>query len=299
MTDPFEFEPEVETTASYLCFDGDWTDRYLQNLSKKAPLLTAQEEMELGKRMEQGDKEARQKLITANLRLVVHIAKRYAGRPGLSFLDLIQEGNVGLIRAVDKFNWRLGYRFSTYATWWIRQAVLQAFSEHDRLIRLPGHVIDSVTKLRKVLDDIKEQQGRTPSESELAQLLKMSEKKVGRLLRMSQKPFSLESELNNGEDDSQTLADVIPFEEPSAEDRLIHMQSKGLLDSALLDVLKNNERDILLKRFGMIGNPETGKKWTLEQLGEQYGVTRECIRQTEKRTISKLRSVFLLQQMVE
>lgn len=278
----------------------DWADKYLQSLRQKAPLLTAQEEIELARRMEAGDKSAREKLITSNLRLVVSIAKRYAGRPGLSFLDLIQEGNVGLIRAVEKYNWRLGYRFSTYATWWIRQSVLQAFSEHDRAIRLPGHIIDAIAKLRKLLDEEKERSGRVPSETELAEKMGMSVKKVSHLLRIAQKPLSLEAEVcGSDESGNQSLSELIPTDDAPVEDTLFERDSKTFLFLALNTTLEPKEREIIQKRFGMVANGHGNGKWTLEQLGEQFGVTRECIRQTEKRALSKLKSAFALQQMVD
>ena len=299
--DAVEFE--VEPIQNYEDGHYDWLDRYLKVLSRKSTLLTKTEELALAQRMSMGDQDARQKLITANLRLVVSIAKRYAGRPGLSFMDLIQEGNVGLIRAVEKYDWKLGYRFSTYATWWIRQAVLQAFSEHDRAIRLPGHIIDAISKLRKAMDDLKEQTGRQPSHAELAQKLKMSEKKVSQLIRIAQKPVSIEAEVSGNEESGQSLADIIPHDAPSVEDRLTKEDRSRVLFIALKTELKPKEREILEKRYGMIGQAEIGRsacqKWTLEELGQQYGVTRECIRQTEKRALSKLHRAFLHQQMVD
>lgn len=277
----------------------DWVDRYLRQLSQKSALLTKQEEIELARRMEEGDEAAKSQLILSNLRLVVNIAKRYAGRPGLSFLDLIQEGNVGLIRAVEKYNWRLGYRFSTYATWWIRQSVLQAFSEHDRPIRLPSHVIDAIGKLRKAIDAERERSGKTPGEAELAKLLGMSPKKVGHLLRISQKLVSLEAEIPGADDTSQKLVDLIPAEEAAIEDQLFKQDCKSFLYLALHSELNSKEREILQKRYGMKQGNGSDKTWTLERLGTQYGVTRECIRQTEKRAVLKLRSAFLHHQMVD
>lgn len=280
-------------------FSRDWTDCYLQKLSRRADLLTKDQELALAQRMEQGDRIAKQKLITANLRLVVSIAKKYAGRPGLSFLDLIQEGNVGLMKAVEKYNWRFGCRFSTYATWWIKQSVLQAFSEHDRPIRLPGHVIDSISKLRKILIEEQEQHGRIPSEAELAQRMGMSVKKISHLLRMSQKPLSLEAEVAGADDAAQTLADMIPNADTAVEDTLCHKSHQQFLYIAFNSELNSKEQEILRKRYGISSPNDEEKKWTLEQLGAEFGVTRECIRQTEKRALTKLRSAFLLQEMVD
>ncbi len=279
--------------------ESDWTDRYLQRLNRKTRLLTREEEFDLARRIEAGDRMAKERLITANLRLVVSIAKKYAGRPGLSFLDLIQEGNVGLIRAVEKYNWRLGYRFSTYATWWIRQAVLQAFSEHDRPIRLPGHVIDAITKLRKLMDEEKENGQKPMSEAELAKALKMSPKKVSHLMRIAQKPLSLEAEVSGADETQQKLADVIPGDTPAIEDTLFNRDCKTFLLMAINQSLDTRESEILKKRFGMLSETDSFQKWTLERLGSQYGVTRECIRQTEKRALSKLKAAFVLQQMVD
>ncbi len=300
--DPMQFDHFDKTEDGHPVYarNGyDWTDHYLQQLSRKSPLLTKEEEIELAKRIERGDLKAKEQLILSNLRLVVSIAKKYAGRPGLSFLDLIQEGNVGLIKAVEKYNWRLGFRFSTYATWWVRQAVLQAFGEHDRPIRLPGHVIDAISKLKKVLDEEKEQNGKIPSEGELAERLKMSEKKVGHLLRIAQKPLSMEAEVAGADDTTQRLSDVIPTDEPSIEDLFFKRDMKSFLYMALSANLNKKEKEILQKRYGMICHPDSNKKWTLEQLGSEFGVTRECIRQTEKRALAKLKSAFILQQMVD
>lgn len=293
------FEDDFNVSPVYLNDDSDWTHRYLKTLSKRAPLLNAEEEIALAKRIEMGDKEAKLQLILSNLRLVVSVAKKYAGRPGCAFIDLIQEGNVGLIRAVEKYNWRLGYRFSTYATWWIRQAVLQAFSEHDRPIRLPGHVIDSLTKLKNVVHQSQEENGKILSSAELAQKLKMSERKVNQLLEMSQKPVSLSIEINGQEDASQTLSDLIPHDSPASETILEKQEQLRFLSVAFQSHLDEKEQDILKKRFGLLLSEECRKKWTLEKLGERYGVTRECIRQTEKRALSKLKSAFVLHQMVD
>lgn len=310
MTSNFDFEAELmpfdrlerektDDCHTFISHTDDWADKYLQHLSKNAPLLTKEEEIDLARRAEAGDLQAKHRLITSNLRLVVSIAKKYAGRPGLSFLDLIQEGNVGLIRAVEKYNWRLGFRFSTYATWWIRQSVLQAFSEHDRPIRLPGHAIDAVSKLRKLVDEEKERSGKVLSAAEMAEALKMSEKKVNHLLQIAQKPLSMESEVAGADEVTQSLSDVIPADEPSIEEQLFQQDSRRFLYIALNSELKPQEKEILQKRYGMIPAEGSDKKWTLEKLGDQYGVTRECIRQTEKRALAKLRSAFLHHQMVD
>ncbi len=292
--DSHDFASKPETG-----FSADWTDHYLRYLNRKITLLSKEEEIALAKRIETGDLQAKQRLITSNLRLVVSIAKKYAGRPGLSMLDLIQEGNVGLIRAVEKYDWRLGYRFSTYATWWIRQSVLQAFSEHDRSIRLPGHVIDAITKLRKTIDSEKEKTGNMPSEKQLAEILKVSIKKVQQLIRISQKPVSLESEISGHDQTTQPLSEMIPLEEPAIEDQLFADDSHRFLYLALNQALQPKEREIIQKRYGIGRISEGDPKWTLERLGAQYGVTRECIRQTEKRALLKLRHVFIHHQMVD
>ncbi|MCA9840791.1 MAG: RNA polymerase sigma factor RpoD/SigA [Cyanobacteria bacterium HKST-UBA03] len=296
-------EKTAVPTGSVFSGQRDWTHHYLKQLGHCGKLLTFEEEKALAKAIERGDDAARRQLIHSNLRLVVSIAKKYMGRPGLSFLDLIQEGNVGLIRAVDKFDWRSNCRFSTYATWWIRQAVMQAFAEHDRLIRLPGHVINGVSKLKRAIESEKRRLDRMPTEAELAQKLGLSQKKVRRLMQAMHKPVSLETRVAGSDETDQALGDMIPCETDSIEALLEHDQQKTFLHLSFKTILNQKERDILQKRFGMApgGNPVFGsndvdhQRWTLEALGAEYGVTRECIRQTEKRALAKLKSAFLHQ----
>ncbi len=274
----------------------DGTIRYLKQVSQHASLLSGADEVELAKRMEQGDVFAKRKLIQANLRLVISIAKRYAGR-GAHFLDLVQEGNLGLIKAVERFDYRRGYKFSTYATWWIKQSVLQAFYEHDRTVRLPGHVIDALSKLRKVRSQLQTEWDRHPTDTELASRLGVSVKKVQQLTRISQKTLSLESETVLKDGNTQTLGETLEDESTNPEQELFQQRSVECLRRALQEQLKPREREVLEMRFGLKGAP--AERMTLEQIGRLYGVTRECIRQTEIRALSKLRNSSLFQQIVE
>ena len=303
-TEPLTCQAEVRVLE-------EATVQYLRQIGVKSQLVSAAEEIALAKRIEQGDLNAKRKLIQANLRLVVSIARRYAGR-GVDFLELLQEGNVGLIRAVEKFDHRRGFRFSTYATWWIKQAVGQAFSDYDRSIRLPGHVLDAMNKLKKAREQFLETHGQLPADAELAVITGMSLKKVQHLTVMAQKTVSLESESVMKDGNTQTLAETLEDESPSIEALFFQESARKMLHLALYQTLLPRERDVLRQRYGLEEdgqNPEqeeenpnarssSSKKRTLDEIGRQYGVTRECIRQTEIRAIQKLReSVFLKQIM--
>lgn len=271
--------------------------QYLRWVSKCSDLLSAEEEMALARRVAKGDEAAKRKLAQANLRLVISIARRYAGR-GANFMDLVQEGNVGLMRAVEKFDYRRGFRFSTYASWWIKQAVFQAFAEHDRPIRLPGHVIDGLSKLRQAKQKLKERTGREPGDQELADEMKLSLRKVRQLIRASQKVVSLEAEQVMKDGNSQPLIETIEDESPEIEMELHKKRCLQMLQLAFVSHLDPKERDILQKRFGIAAKDER-KKMTLEEIGKLYGVTRETIRQTELRALAKLRQSEFLKELVE
>jgi RNA polymerase primary sigma factor len=255
---------------------------YLSEIGKVA-LLTAAEEIALGKRIERHDKQAKDRLIAANLRLVVSVARRYSGK-GLSLLDLIQEGNLGLIRAVEKFDYRKGFKFSTYATWWIRQAITRALADQARTIRLPVHMVETTNRLMRVYRQLVQELGREPTPEELAGEMGITAEKVRDLFKVSQHTVSLESPI--GDEDDSELADVIedqdgvePFTATSERVRREQL-------SALLDTLTCRERRVIELRFGLTnGNPQT-----LQEVGKAFDLTRERIRQIEGRTFAKLRS---------
>ena len=254
---------------------------YLKEIGK-VPLLSADEEIELAKKMEKGDEEAKKKLCEANLRLVVSIAKRYVGR-GMLFLDLIQEGNLGLIKAVDKFDWRKGYKFSTYATWWIRQAITRSIADQARTIRIPVHMVETINKLIRVSRQLLQEYGREPSPDEIAAEMDISEDKVREILKIAQEPVSLETPI--GEEEDSHLGDFIPDEEvpAPAEAAAFSMLKEQLV--AVLDTLTEREQKVLKLRFGL----EDGRARTLEEVGKQFDVTRERIRQIEAKALRKLR----------
>lgn len=304
-----DLEPELDIVPATTSPRGlealeDLSVWYLRSVSRQSELIGRDEEVALAQRIETGDLSAKQELAHANLRLVIKIAKRYAGR-GAAFMDLIQEGNLGLMKAIDKFNYRLGYRFSTYATWWIKQSVFQAFAEHDRPIRLPGHVLDSVIKLRKARHVIKEKLDRSATDAELAQHMGVSLKKIQQLSQAAQRMMSLEAEVTLKDGNTQTLGDTIEDDSlPEPDAVMFQTDSLSMLRLALVHHLDDRERDILFRRFGMrtFSDQEqivTKGKMTLEEIGKIYGVTRECVRQTELRAMRKLRSSTFLQQLID
>ena len=259
----------------------DHVKMYLKEIGK-VDLLSADEETELARRMAEGDEEAKKKLAEANLRLVVSIAKRYVGR-GMLFLDLIQEGNLGLIRAVDKFDYTKGYKFSTYATWWIRQAITRAIADQARTIRIPVHMVETINKLVRVSRQLVQELGREPTPEELAQGLNMSVEKVREISKISQEPVSLETPI--GEEEDSHLGDFIPDDDAPAPSEAA---SYVLLKEQLVDVLKTltpREAKVLKLRFGLID----GRQRTLEEVGKEFKVTRERIRQIEAKALRKLR----------
>lgn len=254
---------------------------YLKEIGK-VPLLTAEEEIDLAKRMEDGDEFAKRKLCEANLRLVVSIAKRYVGR-GMLFLDLIQEGNLGLIKAVEKFDWRKGYKFSTYATWWIRQAITRAIADQARTIRIPVHMVETINKLIRVSRQLLQELGREPSPEEIAQEMDMTVEKVRDILKIAQEPVSLETPI--GEEEDSHLGDFIPDDDAPApaEAAAFSMLKEQLIE--VLDTLTPREQKVLKLRFGL----EDGRARTLEEVGKKFDVTRERIRQIEAKALRKLK----------
>lgn len=254
---------------------------YLKEIGS-VPLLSAEEEMELAKRTAEGDERAKKRLSEANLRLVVSIAKRYLGR-GMHFLDLIQEGNLGLIKAVEKFDYSKGFKFSTYATWWIRQAITRAIADQARTIRIPVHMVETMNKVKRVSGQLLHNNGQEPTPEEIAQELKISPEKVREIMKASQDPVSLETPI--GEEDDSHLGDFIPDGDAPAP---VEEASNTLLKEQLLEVLDTltpREKKVLQMRFG-IGN---GKPKTLEEVGKEFDVTRERIRQIEAKALRKLR----------
>ena len=254
---------------------------YLKEIGK-VPLLTAEEEIEIAKRLEQGDESAKQKLAEANLRLVVSIAKRYVGR-GMLFLDLIQEGNLGLIKAVEKFDYRKGFKFSTYATWWIRQAITRAIADQARTIRIPVHMVETINKLIRVSRQLLQEYGREPTPEEIAREMNISEAKVREIIKIAQEPVSLETPI--GEEEDSHLGDFIPDEDAPApaEAASFALMKEQLMD--VLDTLTPREEKVLRLRFGL----DDGHQRTLEEVGKEFNVTRERIRQIEAKALRKLR----------
>lgn len=254
---------------------------YLKEIGK-VPLLSAEEEIELAQRMEDGDDAAKKKLAEANLRLVVSIAKRYVGR-GMLFLDLIQEGNLGLIKAVEKFDYHKGYKFSTYATWWIRQAITRAIADQARTIRIPVHMVETINKLIRVSRQLLQELGREPTPEEIAKELDMPVDRVREILKISQEPVSLETPI--GEEEDSHLGDFIQDDNvPIPAEAAAQTLLKEQLDE-VLDTLTDREQKVLRLRFGM----NDGRARTLEEVGKEFDVTRERIRQIEAKALRKLR----------
>lgn len=256
---------------------------YLKDIGK-IDLLSAEEEVELAKRMEKGDIEAKNKLIEANLRLVVSLAKKYQSRcTGLHLLDLIQEGNCGLIKAVDKFDYTKGYKFSTYATWWIRQSVTRAIADQARTIRIPVHMVETINKLNRIKRELIQELGREPDVGEIAKRMEVSESKVREIMKISLEPLSLEAPV--GEEEDTRMADFVADESNDAPAEAAH---KSMMHESLMQVLQSlteREQKVLLLRFGI----EDGRPRTLEEVGQEFNVTRERIRQIEAKALRKLR----------
>ena len=275
-----EVEDESILTADGISID-DPVKVYLKEIGR-VPLLTNEEEQELSERMAQGDVQARKRLSEANLRLVVSIAKRYVGR-GMQFLDLIQEGNLGLIKAVEKFDHTKGFKFSTYATWWIRQAITRAIADQARTIRIPVHMVETINKVKKVNSQLLHENGHEPTNEQIAEKLEMPVEKVREIMRVAQEPVSLETPI--GEEEDSHLGDFIPDEDaPAPSDVASHTMLKEQL-AEVLATLTPREEKVLRLRFGL----EDGRSRTLEEVGKEFNVTRERIRQIEAKALRKLR----------
>ncbi|MCT4632891.1 MAG: RNA polymerase sigma factor RpoD [Firmicutes bacterium] len=278
-----EEEEEVEIDLSIpkgISID-DPVRMYLKEIGK-VPLLSGEEEIKLAQAMEEGDEYAKQKLCEANLRLVVSIAKRYVGR-GMLFLDLIQEGNLGLIKAVEKFDWRKGYKFSTYATWWIRQAITRAIADQARTIRIPVHMVETINKLVRISRQLLQELGREPKPEEIAKEMDMPVEKVREILKIALEPVSLETPI--GEEEDSHLGDFIPDNDaPAPADAAAFSMLKEQLIE-VLDTLTPREQKVLKLRFGL----EDGRARTLEEVGKRFEVTRERIRQIEAKALRKLK----------
>lgn len=272
---------EIEVSESRNIPTDDPVRMYFKEIGK-VPLLTADEERELAIRIENGDEEAKKKLCESNLRLVVSIARRYLNR-GLSFLDLIQEGNLGLIKAVEKFDYSKGYKFSTYATWWIRQAITRSIADQARTIRIPVHMVETINKLIRISRQLLQELGREPTAEEIAKEMGISVEKVREIKKISQDPVSLETPI--GEEEDSHLGDFIPDEDiPSpVEAAAYSMLQKQLRE--VLDTLSEREKKVLILRFGL----DDGRPRTLEEVGKEFNVTRERIRQIEAKALRKLR----------
>mgnify|MGYP000640609107 CR=1 FL=1 len=276
-----ETQPEVIPNLPDSVSIDDPVRMYLKEIGR-VPLLTSDQEIDIAKRMADGDEEAKQQLAEANLRLVVSVAKRYVGR-GMQFLDLIQEGNLGLIKAVEKFDYKKGYKFSTYATWWIRQAITRAIADQARTIRIPVHMVETINKLIRVSRQLLQELGREPSPEEIAKEMSMPVDRVREILKISQEPVSLETPI--GEEEDSHLGDFIKDDNvPVPADAAAFTLLKEQLEE-VLGTLTEREQKVLTLRFGL----EDGRARTLEEVGKEFNVTRERIRQIEAKALRKLR----------
>jgi len=286
ITDNGEIQEEVEKDIDLSAVEGtinidDHVRMYLKEIGK-VPLLSSEEEIDLAKRMALGDEDAKRRLSESNLRLVVSIAKRYVGR-GMLFLDLIQEGNLGLMKAVEKFDYQKGFKFSTYATWWIRQAITRAIADQARTIRIPVHMVETINKLIRVSRQLLQEFGRDPTPDELAKEMQMPVSKVREIMKIAQEPVSLETPI--GEEEDSHLGDFIPDDDiPAPSDAAAFtLLKEQLMD--VLDTLTEREEKVLRLRFGL----DDGRARTLEEVGKEFNVTRERIRQIEAKALRKLR----------
>ncbi len=276
-----EVEAEVDLSVPEGVGIDDPVRMYLKEIGR-VPLLSAEEEIQLAKRMEEGDEEAKRRLAEANLRLVVSIAKRYVGR-GMLFLDLIQEGNLGLIKAVEKFDYIKGFKFSTYATWWIRQAITRAIADQARTIRIPVHMVETINKLIRVSRQLLQELGREPAPEEIAKVMDIPVERVREIMKIAQEPVSLETPI--GEEEDSHLGDFIPDEDaPAPAEAASFILLKEQLEE-VLETLTPREEKVLRLRFGL----DDGRTRTLEEVGQEFGVTRERIRQIEAKALRKLR----------
>lgn len=276
-----DLERELEVLAAL--DEGSVTDpvrQYLRDIGK-VPLLTAEQEIDLAQKAEKGQEKAKHQLISANLRLVVSIAKKYVGR-GMSLLDLIEEGNIGLMRAVEKYDWRRGYKFSTYATWWIRQAITRAIADQARTIRIPVHMVETINRFNRTQRRLMQELGREPTPEEVAEVLGIDPSKAREIVKVSQEPTSLATPVGD-EDDSQ-LGDFIADQGLQPDEQAAKQLLRDQLEE-VLDTLSPREKRVLQLRFGL----EDGKQRTLEEVGREFGVTRERIRQIEAKAVRKLK----------